>query len=144
MLEHYTITNNDSEFIYEFYSVGDKGSIRKIVRFLKFRDSNYYHFGFADFKEDGNHDDKIVSNNGDAKLILATLAAIVEDFTNNVPDAWIYAKGSSKVKTRFYRIILSNNLALVEEKYNLWGMLKGVWKPFEPNKPYTEYLLKRK
>ena len=82
MLEHYTIINNDAEYVYEFISVGDKGRIRKIVRFLKFRETNYFHFGFADFQEEGNYNDKIVTNNGDTELVLATLAAIVEDFTN--------------------------------------------------------------
>lgn len=146
MLEHYEITAFDADFTYTFYSIGKKGKILKIVRFLSVNDTNdYFQFGFGDYDETrGLIDDKIVSNNGDTAMILTTLGTIIENFTTKFPNAWIYAKGNTEVKTRFYKIALSQNLTLIQQDYLLFGRISGLWKPFAPNQPYTDFLLKRK
>ena len=145
MLEHYDIVANDTNFTYESYSIGKKGIICKIVRFVRLRDTNYFRFGFADFDEQtGQLNDKVISNNGDTILILGTLGIIIDDFVNKFPDAWIYAKGNTNSRTRLYRIILSQNLQMIEQKYQLFGMYKGVWKPYIPNQPYSEFILNKK
>ncbi len=145
MIEHYPINKGNEEFTYEFESIGKKGIIRKIVRFVRVRELDYFQFGFGDLDEKtGKIDDIIVSNNGDTALILATLGKIIEQFTAQFPTSWIHAKGNTATRNRFYCLILSKNLALIEEKYQLFGLYKGVLKPYEPNKPYTAFLLKRK
>ncbi len=146
MLESYEFVAKDTEYTYTFYSIGKKGKIFKIVHFLNVNDKNdYFQFGFADYDEQtGLIDDKVISNNGDTALILATLGTIIESFTTKFPDAWIYAKGNTAVRTRFYRIVLSLNLSIIQQQYILMGRIKGVWKPFIPNQPYTDFLLKKK
>lgn len=145
MLAHYKISEDKAEFTYQFISEGTKGQIKKIVRFVKIGKANYFQFGFGDWNEEiQDVDDKVVTNNKDTTKVLATLGVIIEHFTNIFPDAWIFAQANSSTRTRFYRIILSQNLALIQEKYQLLGLLKGVWKPFIPNKTYTAFLIKRK
>jgi hypothetical protein len=85
-----------------------------------------------------------LENRENKPLIFNTLAAIIEDFFDKFPDVWIQAKGNTEARTRLYSITLSQNLHIIEPKYRLLGMYKGVWKPYQPNQPYKEFLIKRK
>ncbi|MEY4904223.1 MAG: hypothetical protein RLZZ292_2038 [Bacteroidota bacterium] len=88
MLNHYEIFEDKEEFTYQFISVGTKGEIKKIVRFVKIGKNNYFHFGFGDWNEDNNEvDDKITTDNKDTAKVLATLGAIIDYFTMIYPDA---------------------------------------------------------
>src|SRR5690554_1018587 len=57
-------------------------------------------------KTGGNReiDDKTVSNNGDSEKVLATVVATVYAFSDKYPDSWIFATGSTKARTRLYRM----------------------------------------
>ncbi len=145
MLEHYDFFENKEEFTYQFVSLGAKGTVKKVVKFVKIGKANYFHFGFGDWDEKNNEvSDKVITDNKDTEKVLATLGEIVEHFTTLIPDAWVVAQANSKVRTRFYRIALSKNVNLIQEKYQLMGLEKGIWKPFEHDKPYTAFLIKRK
>jgi hypothetical protein len=49
--------------------------------------------GFGDVnKRTGKMDDLAISDNGDSRIILATLAAIVLDFLSHNPDKFVYAR----------------------------------------------------
>lgn len=145
MIDHYEITKSVENYTYEFESIGKRGKIRKIVKFIRVGTLEYFHFGFGDLDENtGNVDDTIVSNNGDTTLILATLGEIIANFLNEFPNAWVYAKGNTNTRNRLYRIILSQNISIIQEKYQLLGFLKGVWKPYKLNQPYTAFLIKIK
>lgn len=52
MLEHYKFSEREESFTYQFTSEGSKGKITKIVRFRKFSNADYFHFGFGDWNEE--------------------------------------------------------------------------------------------
>ena len=145
MIDHYEITKSIENYTYEFDSTGQRGKIRKIVKFIKVGKLDYFHFGFGDLDDNtGIVDDSIISNNGDTALILATLGEIIANFIHDFPSAWIYAKGNTNTRNRLYRIIISKNLSIIEDKYLLFRLLKGFWQPYKPNQNYTAFLLKIK
>lgn len=143
--ERYELAADESLTVFEFYSEGPRGRIRKIVQYAQTNVENIYNLGFGDFDKRSNEiDDRIISNNGDSTKVLATVAATVYAFTDRNPKSWIYAAGSSKARTRLYRIGISNNIAEISVDFEVYGLLKGIWKPFEKNANYEAFLIRRK
>jgi uncharacterized protein DUF6934 len=110
---------------YVFYSEGPKGRIRKIVRFaLMISDGvPYYNLSFGDWNEEFQIiDDLVVSNNGDTEKLLATVAAIIIEFSRNAPEALIFAEGSTPSRTRLYRMGINklwNEINLIFDVYGV-------------------------
>ena len=72
------------------------------------------------------------------------MAATVYTFTEKYPNSWIYAIGSSKARTRLYRMGISNNLAEIQQDYEIHGLRDGSWYCFERNVDYDAFLTRRK
>src|SRR6185312_12300902 len=111
-LEKYTAVKGDSDFYYEFYSEGPKGRIRKIVRLMSLTEygNDYYNLYLGDWLEaEDRFSDTVVSNNMDREKILATVAAIVVDFTAAIPHAVIFAEGNTALRNRLYQMGISAN-----------------------------------
>ena len=85
-----------------------------------------------------------MSNNGDSKKVLATVAATLYKFTDEYPDAVIAATGSSLARTRLYRIAISNALHQINIDFSILGYLDDEWELFKPNRNYTAFLITRK
>ena len=146
--DRYKYSRYNDQYDYEFFSEGPRGHIRKLVRF-RLRLSNgtpYYNLGFGDTLPGLTlFDDGVVSNNGDAQKVLATVASVVVDFTNNFPDALIYAEGSSLSRTRLYQMGINRNWEEIDLLFEVFGLrVNGGWEPFQKNTIYTGFLAKRK
>lgn len=89
-------------------------------------------------------DDTVISDNGDGQKVLATVAATVYAFTDKYPEAWIYATGSTKSRTRLYRIGLTNNLDDITEGFELYGQRGGEWQEFVSGIEYEAFLVRRR
>ena len=97
-LDKYLYKTNPSYLDYEFDSVGPKGIIKKVARFIEIG-TNLYSFGFGDLnKNTGEISDTIVSNNGDGDKVLATIASIIYDFTNFYTKAAVFHTGQYSSK----------------------------------------------
>ena len=143
-LERYSYQTNESFLDYEFVSEGPKGNIKKIVRFTAIS-NNIYNLGFGDLNEEtGEISDTTVTNNNDSRKVLATVVATVHDFTQLHPDVWVIAKGSTKSRTRLYRIGISNYLPEINKEFELYGLRDNQWQPFEKRKDYEAFIVKRK
>ena len=131
--------------IYEFTSFGPQGIIKKIVEFEETADRNIYNLAFGNLKEDGTIDDLITSNNDDRNKVITTVAYIVIKFTECRPDCYILFTGSTKARTRLYRIAITLNYQDLSKTLNIWGLHEEVgWEPFNSNSPYTSFLIKYK
>ena len=83
----YPIEASDKRFMYEFYSEGPRGRIKKTVIYSQI-DGNLFNLGFGDWNEElQGLDDSSRSNNGDRNKILATVASTALLFTNQFPEA---------------------------------------------------------
>jgi hypothetical protein len=145
LLPRYELKSDESLTVFEFVSVGKKGKIPKIVQYTETNLKDFYNLGFGDKNlQTGDVDDAVISDNGDGQKILATVAATVYAFTDKYPDAWVYATGSTKARTRLYRIGLTNNLAEILEDFELYGQKDGVWQEFVRGVACEAFLVKRR
>jgi hypothetical protein len=144
LLDRYEVEISRDNTIYEFVSKGEKGDIKKIVRYSDTNLKDFFNLGFGDFNEKtGQIDDKIVTDNGDSEKVLATVAATLYAFTAKNIDSWIYIEGSTIGRTRLYRMAISKYLNVIQEDFIIMGLVKKSWKPFIRNQEYQGFAIKR-
>ncbi len=123
--------------------MGKQGSIQKIVRFTEFQE-NIFNLGFGDLDPISEEiDDKIVSDNGDMRMVLATIVSIVKLFLNKNPTAYIYFQGSSKSRTRLYQIAINLYFDEFTPTFELFGIIHDTPEPFQKNKYYESFLVRK-
>jgi hypothetical protein len=144
-LERYELRADESLMVFEFVSDGPKGKIRKLVQFGETNLKGLYNLAFGDVDTTtGEINDSVISNNSDSNKVLATVVATVYAFTEKYPDAWIYATGSTKSRTRLYRMGLTKYLAEITEDFELYGERTSRWEIFEKGVEYAAFLAQRK
>ena len=141
----YEYSTEDLLLYYEFTSEGPKGTIRKIVEYTATTVENVYNLAFGDYDEsiDGIND-KSITNNGDSQKVLATVASTVYSFTGKYPDSWVHVTGSTIVRTRLYRMGITNNLTEIAEDFFVFGLRDDQWERFIVGEDYEAFLVTRK
>ncbi len=143
--EKYQLESDRKLLLLEFTSIGPKGRIKKVVQYAETNLNNYYNLGFGDKDErTGEIDDIVITNNGDSQKILATVASTVYAFTDKYKDAMIYAKGSTNVRTRLYRIGITNDLLESRKDFHIFGLIDNQWHEFRKHSEYEAFLIIRK
>lgn len=144
-LPRYELVAEKSLQVYEFVSEGPKGQIPKLIKFSETALKGFYNLAFGDKNFDtGDINDKAISNNGDSEQVLATVVAAVYSFTDANRDVWVYATGSTKSRTRLYRMGLSKYMDEVQKDFYVFGQLEGEWEEFRFDIDYTAFVVKRK
>ena len=144
-LPKYELTTEKSLNVYEFLSEGPKGKIPKLIKFSETTLKGFYNLAFGDKNiQTGEIDDKVVSNIGDSEQVLATVVSAIFAFTNLDKEVWVYATGSTKARTRLYRMGVNKYLDEVENDFWVFGMLDGEWQKFEKEIDYTAFVVRRK
>ena len=131
--------------IFEFTSEGPRGQIKKLVKYSETNLKDLYNLAFGDMDvKTSEINDKIISNNGDSDMVLSTVVSTVYAFTNKYPDAWVFATGSTKARTRLYRIGITKYLLEIKRDFQVFGLKDEEWEPFEKDVLYEAFLVKRK
>jgi len=144
-LDRYELKAGKNLTTFEFISEGPQGQISKMVQFTSTNYKGLYNLSFGDkHPETGQIDDVAISNNGDSERVLATVVTTVYAFTDKYPDAWIYATGSSKVRTRLYRMGISKYLGDAKKDFVIFGLLHNEWELFVSGTDYEAFVVKRK
>lgn len=132
--------------VFDFVSVGKYGSIQKRVAFIPTELPGVYNMAFGDTNDDGEIDDYSISDNGDRNKILATLAKIIELYTNTYPERWIYFRGSTKERTRLYRMAVGLNLEELSQKFEIYAEVNDSadFLIFQRDMQINAFLVKRK
>lgn len=135
---------------YTFVSKGRNGAIVKAVEFTPTSNKLILNMGFGDIKPDGSIDDEANSNNNDIVKVMATITAIIKDFTNQYPAYKIVFTGSTQVRTVLYQRILKNYYAKFSKEFTITALEqtakdKYLEVPFETelNKNYVAFFIKR-
>lgn len=143
-----SVSGSKDSLEFEFYSVGSKGEFKKVVQFSQTNDPGIFNLGFGDKLKNGEIDDLIRNNNQDRNKILATIAAIVYEFTAAYPDKMVFFSGSTPERTRLYRMAISLNLEELEADFEIFGVnfneIESVFEVFEKGKNYDGFIVKRK
>ena len=106
--------------VFNFISEGPKGRIPKLIEIKETNLKDFYNLAFGDKDlETGEINDKIVTNNDDTEKVLSTVVSAVYAFTENRPNAWVYATGSTKSRTRLYRMGINKYFNEVEKDFEI-------------------------
>lgn len=100
---------------------------------------------FRDFNtQTGEIDDLAVSDNGDREKVLSTVASAVYTFLNIYPEVFVYATGSTKARTRLYRMSIARFYDEMQKDFYLYGQIGDDFYEFEISKDYNGFLAQRK
>ena len=130
---------------FEFISEGNNGAIRKLIEFQATSDEDVYNLAFGDKDPaTGDLNDLAVTNNGDTEKVLATVVAALYVFFDNYPTAYVYATGSTKARTRLYRIGITKFYEEMQKDFYLYGQVGDDYPEFKLGKDYDGFLAQRK
>ncbi|OOQ56445.1 DUF6934 family protein [Mucilaginibacter pedocola] len=147
-LKHYPFFNRNDHHDYEFYSIGPKGRIKKMVTFSLIPNLEFtaYNLAFGDLNmQTGQLDDKANSNNDDRDIVLATVANTVLEFSKYHNRPYIYATGSTSSRTRLYQMGIAGLWEEISTNFEVFGLKNDIWYEFEPNNTnYEAFLVKQR
>ncbi|MFZ7157986.1 DUF6934 family protein [Avibacterium gallinarum] len=149
----YVLSSDSARLRYQFVSQGKNGEQQtKIIEFCRLdnavfpEDTPLFNLGFGDTIDGVEIDDKVVTNNGDMEVILRTVAYAAELFFLEYPSALILFEGSSKARTRLYRMMLNKYYSEISERFIISGISEGSIHLFLPNtkKKFEAFLVKQR
>ncbi|MBS1522052.1 MAG: hypothetical protein JST50_13705 [Bacteroidetes bacterium] len=144
-LDRYQLKAEESLTVFEFTSNGPKGQIPKLIKFSETNLKDLYNLAFGDKDlTSGDLNDLAISNNGDSQKVLATVVSTVYAFSDKYPNSFIYATGSTKARTRLYRMGITKYLSEITKDFDLYGLRNDEWEVFEKGIEYEAFLAKRK
>lgn len=144
-LDRYQLKAEDTFMVFDFVSDGPKGHIPKLIKFSETNLKNLFTLAFGDKDvKTGDINDLSISNNGDGEKVLATVAASVYVFTEQFPSSMVYATGSTKSRTRLYRMGITKYLDEFLKNFEIYGLRNDTWEDFEKETEYEAFLVKRK
>jgi len=145
LLPKYPLRSDRDLTVFEFTSEGPRGAVRKMVLFSETNLHGFFNLAFGDRDADsGGINDLTVTNNDDAEKVLTTVVAAVYAFTDRNREAWVYATGSTKARTRLYRMGISRFIAEVSTDFEILGERNDEWEAFRKNVEYEGFLVRRK
>ena len=144
-LPKYPLASSDKLLTFEFISEGPKGLIHKLVRYQLTNLKDVYNLAFGDKDHStGDIDDTAISNNSDSEKVLTTVVATIYAFTDKYPETWIYVTGSTKARTRLYRMGITKFIDEVTIDFEILGERNEDWEMFRKNIEYEGFLIRRR
>ena len=133
--------------VFEFISEGAKGTIKKMITYSYTGTENIYNLGFGDYDEEQKRiDDRTITNNGDSQKVLATVASTIYAFTEKYPNAYIFATGSTAIRTRLYRMGITTNIEEIKIDFDVYGLNidTNKWEEFIIGEDYLAFIVTKK
>ena len=143
-LNIYKYSTNNSYLDYRFESIGPKGAVKKVVRFSKIA-YGIYNLGFGDWDENtGEISDSVVTNNEDTEKVLSTVAMIADDFSLIYTGVIIFIEGNVPAKTRLYQMNIAKYWAMINEIFEVQGLIGEDWELFQKKVNYDAFIARRR
>ena len=143
-MDRYEVFADASRRIYEFLSIGPKGTIRKVIRYKTIA-KGIFNLAFGDWnEEDQKLEDKARSNNQDRDKVLATVAFTVLDFLEYHPGAAIFIEGSTQARTRLYQMQIKSALPWISQLVHVKGRLGWKWEVLRKGGNYEAFAVQSK
>lgn len=144
-VEKYHLKTETELTRFEFISEGTKGAIRKLIEFQQTNNPDVFNLAFGDKDpQTGEVNDLAVSSNGDTEKVLATVVAALYAFFDKHPDVFVYAEGSTKARTRLYRMGIRKFYDEMQQDFYLYGRVGDDFVSFEIDGDYDGFLAQRK
>lgn len=142
--EHYEFTRHNLQKLYIFQSTGKRTVVKAVQFSLEY--NGLYNLGLADFENGKLRFDQFTDNE-DAWKVLNTVAAIALDFSETRPEARILIRATEPKRQHLYNRIFQNRINLIQEVFEVEGILQYpqiLSVPFDPRKEYEGFVLTRK
>jgi hypothetical protein len=139
-----TVRVADDLSFFDFISTGKHGNFMKRIAFQPITTGTLYNLAFGNIITDDCIDDYSVNDNGDRNKILATVADAVDNYTRRYPSRTIYFKGTTKQRTRLYRVAIGLNLNELSLTYEIYSMVNDNFVSFSKHLEASAFLVKRK
>lgn len=136
--DNYPLRDFKEKTIFLFVSHGKKGQILKGILFQKMDEVNNYNLAFGDVINK-KLDDEIISNNGDAKMVISTVVEAVYIFFKTYPEAILEIDPVDKKRTRFYNYIFKSRYKEIEIEFILKGYSSNQWEQYDIQKSYQKF-----
>lgn len=144
-VEKYHLKSDNKLTYFEFLSVGPQGAIRKMIEFQVTSTPGLFNLAFGDKNsETGEIDDLAISNNGDTEKVLGTVVSALYAFFDKNPEVLVYATGSTPVRTRLYRMVITKFYDEIQSDFYLYGQIGDKLYTFEAGKEYVGFVAQRK
>jgi hypothetical protein len=134
--------------VFKFVSHGVKGDITKLIIFSEFNPAKkIFNLALVDVTTNGDISDTALSDNGDIRKILATVAQVTIQYMENFPDRSIYFQGSDEKGKRIsvYSAAIRKYYYLLEKDFYIEGYLNSLVKEkYNPLNQYKGFLVTRK
>ncbi|MEJ7664329.1 MAG: hypothetical protein WKG07_34815 [Hymenobacter sp.] len=144
-VEKYHLKADETLTVFEFISEGPKGAVRKLIHFQPTYTTGLYNLAFGDKNpKTGELDDLAVTDNGDTDKVLGTVIAALYAFFDKQPEVLVYATGSTRARTRLYRMGITRFYEEMQEDFMLFGQLGKEFHTFELGREYDGFLARRK
>ena len=143
----YLYKTEERLMVFEFISEGAKGTIKKMITYSYTGTENIYNLGFGDYDEEQKRiDDRTITNNGDSQKVLATVASTIYAFTEKYPNAYIFATGSTAIRTRLYRMGITTNIEEIKIDFDVYGLNidTNKWEEFIIGEDYLAFIVTKK
>ncbi|HTI09789.1 MAG TPA: hypothetical protein VL832_14575 [Puia sp.] len=141
-----TVRIADDLSSFDFVSTGKNGDIPKRIIFMPTHLPEVFILAFGSITDNEEVDDYAISDNGDRNKTLATIAVAVDLYTRCYPDRMIYFRGSTKERTRLYRMAVGINLEELCRTFDIYAEVDqhDDFVPFRKNMEINAFLVKRK
>ncbi|WP_409017743.1 DUF6934 family protein [Dyadobacter sp. CY323] len=140
----YPFEVDPSDFRYEFLSVSEMKTVKKVVLITETERRNVHNVALLDVLDDGSLCDLTESRNNDLRMVMATVMQIVADFLRNNPESYVIFRGSDPRRHRLYSIIISRELKELTNTFEIFGLVSSFPITFVPDTTYNFYLVKKK
>jgi hypothetical protein len=127
---------------YVFESVGEKGSVYKIVA-LTLNNNGNWNLGFGDLIE-GEINGTIVSNNQDVRKVIGTVAKVAIDFLRRNPDKTIEIEPVDGKRKTLYNTVFQRNFDEINASFVIMGIIGDKEELYVPTKIYDIFTVKLK
>ena len=79
-----------------------------------------------------------------SEKVLASVVAAIYSFCDKVPNALVYATGSTAARTRLYKMGINKYYDIVKEDFLIFGQTESEWETYEKGKNYEAFVVQRK
>ena len=140
----YPVISSDDSLRFEFDSVSDTQTIRKVVLYARYADTVIFNLAMGDLLNEGTLDGQVRSNNADMDTVMATVVHTLLLFFKQYPGSLVYFEGSTASRTRLYQIIISRELDEASRLFLIQGIRNHEPEPFRIGQSYQAFLLSQR
>ena len=131
--------------LFAFVSEGINGDIYKLIAFTP-TDDGKWNLGFGDWQDNGDVDDRVMTNNHDVVKVIGTVAKVTYDFFKKYPDAVVVIDPVDEKRKRLYNFVFQRHYAFISNDFHIIGEKNRVSEVYSTVKMYDlfELFLKSK